>query len=183
MDILSGRTQRTRVGAAYSEAIAMASAIIQGSCVGTILFVIYVNDVVDCFDLDVVCSLHADDIKLYTCIRSVSDCSRLQLAIDFLVSRAIKWQLLITMNKCMVSHVFNDNIEHYTYSIMSLSLPNVVTGVKDLGVMFDAKLKFNIHANKILIKDLARTNLIITCFLSRDPKNAFLHLQGMQDLF
>ena len=61
MDFLSGCTQRTRIGAVYSEAIAIASGIVQGSCIGTILFVIYGNDVVDCFDKEVVCSLYADD--------------------------------------------------------------------------------------------------------------------------
>ena len=110
MDCFSGRTQRTRVGAAYSEAIATASGIIQGSCIGPILFVIYVNDVIDCFDKDVVCSLYADDIKLYTYIQSLSDCSRLQLAIDHFVSWANKWQLRISINKCMVSHVGNNSI-------------------------------------------------------------------------
>ena len=60
-------------GAAYSEAIAMASGIVHGSCIGPILFVIYGNDVVDCNDKEVVCSLYANDIKLYTYIRSLSD--------------------------------------------------------------------------------------------------------------
>ena len=55
IDLLSGSTQRTRVDAAYSEAIAMASGIVQGSCIGPILLVIYVNDVVDCFNKEVVC--------------------------------------------------------------------------------------------------------------------------------
>ena len=41
----------------------MASGIVQGSCIGPVLFVIYVNDVVDCFDLEVVCSLYADDYQ------------------------------------------------------------------------------------------------------------------------
>ena len=65
MDFLSGRTQRTSHGAAYSEAITMASGLVQGSCIGPILFVIYVNAVIDCFDKEVVCSLYADDIMLY----------------------------------------------------------------------------------------------------------------------
>ena len=66
MDFLNGCSQRTRVGAAYSEAIAMASGIVQWSCIGAMLFVMYVNDMVDCFKMEVVCSLYADDIKLYT---------------------------------------------------------------------------------------------------------------------
>ena len=32
----------------------------------------------------------------------------------------------------------------YTYNIQNLPLPNV----KDLGVMFDVKLKFNVHISK-----------------------------------
>ena len=140
MAFLSGRTQRTSVGAAYSEAYSKASGIVQGSCVGPILLVIYVNYVVDCFDKKVVCSLYADDVKLYTYIRSLSDCSRLQLAIDHLVSWANKWQMRISINKCMVSHVGNNISPPYRYCIERLSLWNVVKAAKDLGVMFDVKL-------------------------------------------
>ena len=74
----------------------------------------------------------------------------------------------------MVSHVGNNCTPPYTYSIQNLPLPNVPTAVKDLGVMFDVKLKFNVHINKIVVKALARSNLIIKCFLSRDQKTLFL---------
>ena len=74
----------------------------------------------------------------------------------------------------MVSHVGNNSTPPYTSSIQNLPLPNVVTAVKDLGVMFDVKLKFNVHINKIVVKALARSNLIIKCFLSRDPKTLFM---------
>ena len=180
MDFLSGRTKRIRVGAAYSEALAMTSDILQGSCIGPILFVIYVNDMADCFDKEVVCSLYTDDIKLYTYIRCFSDCSRLQLAFDRLVSWNNKWKLRISINKCMVSHVGNNSTPPYTYSIQNLPLPNVVTSVKDLGAMFDVKLNFNVHINKIVVKALSRSYLIIKCFLSRDPITLFFwHLQRM----
>ena len=65
----------------------------------------------------------------------------------------------------MVSHVGNNSTPPYTYSIQSLPLPNVVMAVKDLGVMFDVKLKFIVHINKIVVKALARSNLIIKCFV------------------
>ena len=132
-----------------------------------------------CFGKEVVCSLYADDIMLYIYIRTLSDCSRLQLAIVRLVSWANNWQLRISINKCMVSHVGNNSTPHYTYSIQNLPLPNVVTAVKDLGIMFDVKLKFNVHINKIVVKALASSNLIIKCFLSRDPTTLFWHLQRM----
>ena len=74
----------------------------------------------------------------------------------------------------MDSHVGNNITSLFTYSIQSLPVPNVVTAVKDMGVMLDVKLKFNVHINKIVVKALARSNLIIKCFLSRDQKMPFL---------
>ena len=68
----------------------------------------------------------------------------------------------------------NNNTPPYTYSIQCLTLQNAITAVKDLGVMFDVKLKFNVHINKIVVKVLARSNLIIKCFSSHDPKTPFL---------
>ena len=61
-------------------------------------------------------------------------------------------------------------------SIRSLPQPNVVTAVKDLGVMFDVKLKFNVHSNKIVVKALAHSNLIIKCFCPVTQKRFFSHL-------
>ena len=52
----------------------------------------------------------------------------------------------------MASYVGNNITPPYTYSIQSLPLPNVVTAVKD--VMFDGKLKFNVHINKIVVRAL-----------------------------
>ena len=63
----------------------------------------------------------------------------------------------------LVSHVSNNNTPPYTHRIQSLSLPTVVTAVKDLGVMFDVKLNFNVHIHKIVVKALGCSNLIIKC--------------------
>ena len=71
---------------------------------------------------------------------------------------------------CMVNHVGNINTPLYTYSTQNVPLQNVVTAVKDMDVLFDFKLKFNVHIKNIVVKTRARSNLIIKCFLSRDPK-------------
>ena len=77
--------------------------------------------------------------------------------------------------QCMVSYVGNNSTPPYTYSIQSLLLSNVVTAIKDLGVMFDVKFKFNVNINNTVVKALARSNLTIKC-LSRDPKTVFFSL-------
>ena len=35
---------------------------VHGSCLGPLLFLIYINDIIDCFDDKVNCKLYADDV-------------------------------------------------------------------------------------------------------------------------
>ena len=64
-NLLSGRLQCTKVGDIFSAYKHLSSGVIQLSCLGPLLFVIYVNDVVSLFGEDCVCNLYADDMKLY----------------------------------------------------------------------------------------------------------------------
>ena len=89
---MTGRTQTTRVGSAYSESVSLASGIVQGSCLGPLLFLLYINDVVNVFDANITCKLYADDVKLYTTIRSNDDCICFQNNLDKLMSWSDKWQ-------------------------------------------------------------------------------------------
>ena len=63
-NFLSERLQCTKVGNTVSPYIYLTSCVIQGSCLGPLLFVIYINDVT-LFGHDCVCKLYADDLKLY----------------------------------------------------------------------------------------------------------------------
>jgi len=64
-NFLAERLQCTRVGNSCSTKISLRSGVIQGSCLGPLLFVLYVNDIVQLFDGLCVCKLYADDLKLY----------------------------------------------------------------------------------------------------------------------
>ena len=52
--------------------------VFQGSVIGPLLFVLYINNILDLFDGDEVSKLYADDMKLYYTIDSDADRSRLQ---------------------------------------------------------------------------------------------------------
>jgi len=69
-DFLSARTQCTRVGDSVSNIEYLVSGVIQGSCLEPILFVLYINDIVQIFDECCICKLYADDLKLYMRISS-----------------------------------------------------------------------------------------------------------------
>ena len=56
----------TRVNNVYSSFDYIRSGVVQGSCLGPLLFLIYINDIIDCSDDKGNCKLYADDVKLYT---------------------------------------------------------------------------------------------------------------------
>jgi len=63
-NFLADRSQRTRVGNSYSMKINLCSGV-QGSCIGPLLFILYINDTVQPFAGFCICKLYADDLKLY----------------------------------------------------------------------------------------------------------------------
>ena len=116
---------------------------------------------------------------MYNIVYQGSDKVRTKITVEMYVILTFTvriWQQRFSINKCMVSHVGNNRTSPYKYSIQNLALPHVVTAVKDLGVMFDLKLKFNGHINKIVVKALARSNLIIIFFCLVTQPRFFWHL-------
>ena len=65
VNFLTGRWQSTRVGNCMSDPARIISGVIQGSCIGPLLFLLYVNSLAGIFDYDVTCHLFADDVKLF----------------------------------------------------------------------------------------------------------------------
>ena len=66
-NFLSDRWQCTRVGDRLSEPSKIVSGVglIQGSCIGHLLFLLYINSLAQISDNNTTCVLFADDVKLY----------------------------------------------------------------------------------------------------------------------
>ncbi len=174
---LHNRTQQTRVGSALSNTVNLPSGVVQGSVLGPLLFVLFINDVSKILNNDhCFCKLYADDLKLYTSLCSNDNASVLQSKLDDLYCWSITWQLNISFKKCAtmcVSGSGNNN----SNSNNSVSRPalcigsNVIASVnemKDLGVIIDNHLDFKLHINNIVARAFVRSNLIHKCFISRD---------------
>jgi len=100
-NFLWGRSQVTRISRSYSDIVYWSSGVVQGSCIGPWLFLIYVNDVTDALSDSCMCKLYADDLKLYTVIRTIDDCQNLQKCLDMLYDWSRRtWQLTISYKKC-----------------------------------------------------------------------------------
>ena len=100
---LSGRRQRVCIGQACSEWVPVTSGIPQGSVLGPVLFLIYVNDIDTGITSRI--SKFADDTKL--CKRVDKPELRLQLQEDInkLAEWSDRWMMPFNTSKCTVMHL------------------------------------------------------------------------------
>jgi len=164
---LSNRVQAVKVNNKVSEYIPVRSGVPQGSVLGPVLFLLYVNDLVDLFGPGLTAKLFADDVKIYAVITDVNDTVAFQAGLDALNAWSVDWQLPISVNKCSVLHLGRKNIDH-TYQLNGVSLPDVKE-VTDLGIKVDSNLRFVKHYRFISNKAQQRASLILRTFRSRDP--------------
>ena len=74
---LTGRTQRVKFNDFTSRMISVTSGVPQGSHLGPILFILYLNDLPSIVKFSKIL-MYADDVKLFLSIGNTSDCSLLQ---------------------------------------------------------------------------------------------------------
>lgn len=158
-DFLLGRRQRVKVNGCFSEWAPVSSGVPQGSCLGPVLFVVFINDLPDV--VSSMCQMYADDTKVFSRADSDDFTAQLQRDLDNLVNWADKWQLRFNADKCHILHLGHNN-PHHEYRMRKHDtdetvLLQVVEEEKDLGVLVDQDLKFSKHvesqvnkANKIL---------------------------------
>ena len=160
---LSQRSQCVRVEGECSSWSPVRSGIPQGSVLGPILFVIFINDMPDV--VDSMCQMFADDAKIYTSIQSWEDIRKLQMDIDRLSEWSKLWQLPFNVDKCKILHIGRNNEQH-SYTMEGKKLEKVKEE-KDLGVLIDDELKFHKQTALAVKKGNAVLGLI---------KKSFIHL-------
>ena len=137
------------------------SGIPQGSILGPILFLIFINDLPDC--VQSISTIFADDTKAYnTCDKS----DILQEDIKALQEWSKKWQLFFNCSKCKCIHFGKNNPcteYHFETDKGKEPIPKC-TEEKDLGVIFDDTLKFDLHIESIVRKVNSMIGLIKETF-------------------
>ena len=91
------------------------SGVPQGSVLGALLFILYINDLPD----DVTCGikLFVDDTKIYSIIKDVSDTLLLQKNLDVVNQWSHEWLLKFNPDKCKLLQL--DNSSHTNYYLHS----------------------------------------------------------------
>ena len=142
---LSNRQQRVVLNGYKSAWTNVLSGVPQGSVLGPLLFVLYINDLPKCLNKCKV-KMFADDLKLY----SSNDGNKIEIQSD--VSNIGKWskqwQLPLNANKCHVLYLGNQTDTSTRYHLHDEKKNceadiSIAVDVTDLGVVVDDKLKFD----------------------------------------
>ena len=176
-DYLTDRYQYVRIKDQVSSSVPITSGVIQGSVLGPLLFLIFINDVDKCTTHSSVIK-YADDIKLFITFPS-DHASQLaasrKLQTDFL--HLHDWSsrngLSLNLSKCKVMHFGTTNVRSPIH--LNDEVLDEVNCIKDLGVFMTSSCIFNHHVAYIVSKANKSLGLVKKVFVSRD-ENVFLHL-------
>ena len=175
-NFLKQRQQRVVINGNLSKWTDVLSGILQGSILGPILFILYINDLPGV--VRSVCKLFADDCKLYRNIASEADQKELQEDIERLCKWSKDWLLGFNIKKCKVVSFGNVQFE-YAYGItdthINLHVLSTEDSESDLGILFKKNLKFDEHINNTVNKVNRIIGLIKRKFTYMD-KDLFLTL-------
>jgi ribonuclease P/MRP protein subunit RPP40 len=102
-DFLNNRKMRVRIRGAFSDWAEVVSGVPQGSVLGPLLFLCFVNDLPDWVVSSI--RMFADDTKIWTKIETAEDSQTLQRDLDKLAEWSERWLLRFNPDKCKVMHI------------------------------------------------------------------------------
>ena len=144
-DFLADRKQRVIINGSSSEWISITSGIPQGSVLGPILFLVFINDLPDA--MSVCIRLLADDSKIFSRIKTQENRAAVQVDVTRVEFWADIWDMFYNKKKCHHLHVGN-HTPVGNYTMMEDKKPIEIEKVeyeKDLGIIVDNKLNFREH--------------------------------------
>jgi hypothetical protein len=145
---LVGRSLMVKIANKLSRPFRARSGVPQGSHLGPVLFILFLNDVVGVFK-DVNILIYADDLKIYKAVNNLGDCRVLQENLNAFHDWCLENNLQLNANKCQVMRFYRIKQPFiYGYELNDTPLKSV-DEVRDLGVIFDRKLSFVPHIDNI----------------------------------
>lgn len=170
---LTNRKQRTVLNGTCSNWSSVISGVPQGSVLGPLLFVIFINDIDNCTKNISIMLKFADDTKLGNVATDQADVERLQKTIDELLVWADTWCMSFNTAKCKVLHLGRNNEKH-VYNMNGIDLQAVETE-RDIGVLMSSNLKPSLQCTQAANRASAILTQISRAFMYRD-RRTFLNL-------
>lgn len=144
----------------------MVSGVPQGSVLGPVLFLVFINDLDD----DALCSVlkFADDTKIFMKVNDLSDAMLLQSDLSGLLRWTGDWQMMFNVGKCKVMHLGHGN-RKFKYYMENKEL-EVVNIEKDLGVWISDDLKVSTQCSKAYSKASRSLGMISRAVMCKTPR-------------
>ena len=134
---LNGRRQRVRIRGSYSDWRGVLSGVPQGSVLGPVLFLVFINDLDEGLRSNIL--KFADDTKIFGTATNDGDRQIIQNDLMTLASWANTWQMEFNETKCKVMHIGRET-KRWSYQ-MNQHILESSTEEKDLGVVISDNLK------------------------------------------
>ena len=144
------RTQSVVVDGTSSSPVSVLSGVPQGTVLGPLLFLLYINDIANRVSSSI--RLFADDCILYRVIKCENDSIILQRDLDLLSQWATLWQMKFNVSKCVLIRC-SRSLDPFQYDYQ---LHNHILEVRDehlyLGVLLHESLSWSNHITRTAAK-------------------------------
>ena len=156
-----------------SEEIPVSSGVPQGSVLGPILFIVFINDLDNAAIAMDIIRKFADDTKGGKIVMNQSDADSFQEALDSLIKWANDWSMDFNIKKCKIMHFGRRNLQ-FKYHMNGVELAEVEVE-RDIGVCVASNLKPSQHCREATGRAKAVLGQLSRCFHYRD-RIVFLRL-------
>ena len=178
-NFLLDRKQRVVISGEASSWRDVLSGIPQGSVLGPVLFICYVNDMPE--TVQSMIRMFADDTKVFAQSNTNEQCQNLQSDLNTLQNWADDWQLRFNATKCKTLYLGRNNSK-FTYHMRNNQTEVDLEETdceKDLGVHVDPTLKFSKHCEKVVNKANQILGLIRRSFDYIDSESLTYLFKGL----
>jgi hypothetical protein len=172
-NFLTNRSFKVKICESFSESKNTYSGVPQGSVLGPMLFIIFINDIVKIIPEGVKIKIFADDIKLY--IEHNNDTSSkntLKQALDSISKWSKDNAIDISKNKCFALYIGKKNSKEPYF--IDKELIQSTESIRDLGVIIDKDLSFSQHISKIIQNAYMTANQLLKILKTRNLKTLIL---------
>jgi hypothetical protein len=149
---LEGQSQQVQLDGNTSTQAPVESGVPQGSVLGPLLFLLYINDLPNYVSRESTARLFANDCVLYRRIKSDEDAHALQKDLDGLQRWEKYWLMEFHPQKCQVMHITNKRKPiKVPYNIHEHTLEEV-DSAKYVGLNIHKTLNWNLHIDTVTKK-------------------------------